>query len=655
MKTVPTLAIIGLLTSLTAATAWSQTARSGMYQIQLSATPTQLPADGQSLSRLRVDLRTQSGAAVPDGTPFVAHTDNGLLSLSNVGRASSLNGRTSGGFAILNVSSSTPGTATVTVQAADSRNVAYIDFLPEGEVGSGEARVADVSGGWVGYSMEMQVIEARDRARVRLGKVTIETGGVLQISVENLTLRAQDVVIRRGDLQLKGEDLYYDLATKRGVVRRFGEERLERVYFDSIGLRPSDTTWEIPDDAFKLDKREADSWLVARSISLFLREKVVLRNAALWIQEQKVFTFPPYWIIGLPGYTGADNSQAFGLSSSGGLAVDFPFFYRVTDRATGAIKIQRGAAASSVTSRDGWSLAISEEYRNGAGREGCLEVGGIPRSDWGVTWRDSRPMWGNGFGYFNIALPDHRSLFADTNVYRYSGGGRLSMRAYYDEPVDYDATYGLISDWLMDPRGIGDHNVSYRLGTSLGWQRYSGDSESVFTNSLYSELNLGDRRMGKKTRVQPMITNTFSWDTSGYQSNSLRGELRFDHEIHRNFNLGLDYSAELRNGSADGTQDGWSQMLGFDLRANHAAKWLTYLNSTYEIEDGDLYAYMSFDYYLNPKWRWGLNATYYDFATGAYDDVEFSLGRVFGDREISLNYSTDSGRVYLSLGGFGLR
>jgi hypothetical protein len=475
----------------------------------------------------------------------------------------------------------------------------------------------------------------------------------LQVDIAGMFLKAQNVVIRRGDLKLEAEDLYYDLAAKRGVIRRFGEERLERVYFDSISLKPLETDWDIPDDAFRVSKKEADTWLIARSVSFFLREKVVLRNAALWIQEQKVFAFPPYWIIGLPGYTGETNSQALGMTSSGGLAVDFPFFYRVTDRATGAVKIQRGARASSVNSRDGWSIAITEEYRNGAGTEGLVELGGLPRSDWGLQWRDSRPMFSNGFSYLNFAMPDHRSIFTDANVYDFRAGGRLSLRGYYDGPTDYDASYGLIGDWLMDPRSIGDHNLAYRLGTSVGWQNFTGEGTTGFTNEIYSELSLGTRSMGPRTQLEPAISNVYSWDTTGYNQNSLRGELRLDHRFSNSLNLGLDYSAEYRSG--DASETGLSQVLGLDLRASHRGKWSSYLTSTYELESGDTYAYWNFDYRLNRKWRWGLSGTLYDFSTSDYKDLELSLGRMFGDREVDLTYSLESGHISLSLGGFQLR
>lgn len=627
-----------------------------MYVIGLSATPRQVAADGASAARLRIDLKDQRGRSVPDGTQFVVRTDLGLVSGEGGGRQSAITARTSGGFAIVFVTSTAPGTATVTVQAADTRAVIYLDFLPEGEAAQPEARVADVSAGWVGYSIDLQLIEARDRAQVKFGKLIIECGGVLQINTEDLTLKAQDVIIHRGDVTLAGEDLYFDLGAKRGVLRRFGEERLERVFFDAITLKPTQTEWEIPYDAFRVNKQETDNWLVAKSISLFLHEKIVLRNCAFWVQDQKVFSFPPYWIIGLPGYTGATNTQAFGLTSDGGLAIDFPFFYRVTDKATGAIRIQRGAPSGSVISRDGWSFAVAEEYRNGTGVEGSAEISGLPRSDWGFEWRDSRPMFNNGFGYFNFALPDHRSIFTDTNIYSYRAGGRVGLRAYYDKPIEYRPSWGAVSDYLSDSRQIGDHSLNYRLGTSLGLRQYQTEASPVFINQVYSELSLGERRWGKKTTLSPLFTNIYNWDSSGYKNNDLRGELRLDHKVTPSCAVTLDYSAQWRRTTDENDlRSGVTHTIGFDLRANRGSKWLTYLSSSFDLTNQNTYGYLNFDYYLNSLWRCGLRGTYYDFDSSDYQDLEFSLGRLFGSREVSLTYSAQSGRVSLNLGGFGFR
>lgn len=639
---------LGLL--LMAGVAGAQTGRIGLYRVQVTPTPQQLPADGQSQSRLRIVVRDQYGRPAPDGLQVVVSTDLGFLTVGPADRVGTLTLRTAGGAAFAALVSNTPGTATVTAQVADSRMTATVDFLPEGETIQPEQRVVDIKGKWVGYSSELSLIEARDQATARFGRLLFEVGGVLQVNVEDQTLKAQRVVIRRGDVELSGEDLYFDLGAKRGVLRRFGPEGVERVFFDAIGLHPLETQWELPLDAFRADRRESDAWFIASSISYFLREKIVLRHGSVWTGEQRVLKLPPYWIIGLPGYSGSTNAQALGVSSGGGVALDFPFFYRVTDSRTGALKIQHGAQAGAVTTRDGWSLALAEEYRSSMGAQGALELGGLPRSDWGLTWRDSRPWTKDGFASTNISTPDHKSFYADTNAYTYHGGARWGLRAYYDAPDDYEDSYGLVGDWLGDPRPIGRHRPTYRFGLTLGGKQYPDDPSPVAIAESYAELDLGQRTLGRKTRVSPSITNIYSCDTSGYGLNSLRSDWRLDHDVNSSLSLGLDYGVEWRTG--DYSDASTLQTLDFDARAHHRTKWTSTVNATFDLTREYTYAYWTFSYSINPKWRWGLQGTYYDLDTSVYRDLELSLGRVVGDREIGLAYSTDTGRVWINLAGF---
>lgn len=639
----------GLLIMASGATQ-AQMERAGFYRIQATVTPRQVPADGKSQARVRVEVRTSRGGAAPDGTQVVLHTNIGQLSLGATGYVQSLTTRTSGGFATVYASSNVPGTATISIQVADARSFVYLDFLPEGEVATPEVRLLDVKAQWVGYSPDLNLIEARDRVQLKYGKLLIECAAVAQIDVEGNIVKAQNVVFRRGEAQLEGEDVYFDLAAKRGVLRRFTEGGLQRVYFDAIGLRPLPEEWEIPPDAFRLDQREGATWFVARSLRFFLQEKIVLRNATLWMGEKKMFSFPPYWIIALPGYTGASNTEAVGMTSSGGLALDFPFFYRVTETATGSVRIQHGASAGSVMARRGWSLALSEEYRLASGVEGEFLLSGLPRRDWGFEWRDARPLGGNAFGYFNFSMPDHQSVFADANVYDYNSRGRLNLRAYFDAPQNYSTSYGLVGDWLMEPQPLGKSRLAYRLGVSLGARRYPGEDETVLVNELYQDLSLGNVAWGKKTKLEPQISNLFSWDTSGAARNSLRTDLRLEHQFQPTFLMGLDYSAEWQTSTDKDTK--LQQLVGLDLRANQGARWASFLSATYDLSRSDLYGFFNFDYQLSKQWRLGLLATYYDMEQTSYRDVEISLRRTLGNREISLTYSTQTGKFFLTFGGF---
>ncbi len=73
---------------------------------------------------------------------------------------------------------------------------------------------------------------------------------------------------------------------------------------------------------------------------------------------------------------------------------------------------------------------------------------------------------------------------------------------------------------------------------------------------------------------------------------------------------------------------------------------------TRSFSDGGTYGAATLDFFPFPKWRLGLFSDYSRFdAIAAYLDYGLSLGRQVGQREVSLNWSRNRGRVYLELGG----
>lgn len=632
------------------APALAQGTISGNMRITMRPNPPTVPADGKSRSRIRIEVRDRAERPAPDGTPVLCHVDNGLLGTCDADKAESLSVTTSGGYATVYCSSKTPGSATVMARVQDSRTEVVVVFLPKGEAARAYSRVVDIRGGCVGYCLELGVIQARDGARARVGKLVFDAADGLEVRLGDNTIRGWGVRITRKGERLAGENFFYDLARQRGMLRRFGDDGVERGYFSAYGLKDAAERWEVPEGAFRGDDREGDTWLVCKSCQYFLGQKVVVKHATLYAGPQKVFSFPPYWVIGLPGYSGASNTQVIGASTDGGLAVNFPFFYRVTDEWAGSVKVQRGASGSSFVARDGWSFAIAEEYDTGDAK-GSVEASGLLKSDWGIEWRDEREVFGDNQGFFNVSWPDHHSVFADASLYHYGDSYRFNLRGQYDNPQLGGESYHAYADWLTDPRDLSS-DASYRLGLSLGVRRYDLQDEGwIFENELYGALDFDSWRIGNSVRVTPSITNVYSWDTGEYSSNSAKGQLRMAKRLGSRGRLGLNYYLGYRSG--DTSRPGINQSLGLDFSLSHGAKWSGFLNGTWDMTVGDTYGYLAFDYYVKPKWRVGLMATHYDFSQTKYEDLEFAVARSLGSREVGLRYSVDSGRLSLEFGGLG--
>jgi len=634
--------------------ACAQVPRSGEYRLRLSANPSQVPADNKTEARVRIEVRTEGGALATEEVQVVVRTTLGYLSTDRMSRQDSLQVRTVGGVATVFASSNTAGLATITAYVGDARNSMAIRYLPEGEAARPVSKVIHVNGRWVGYSADHRIIQASDEATAHLGDLSVVASDRIDIDLNTLTLRAtslnpRGVVIKRGNRELAGEDLYFDITTRRGVLRRLAEPGGERVFFDAFDLAPVDSEWEVPPDVFACDTRETQTWLVADSMSYFIGEKIVLRHGSAWVDESKVLSFPSYWIIGLPGYTGSTNTNMFSVDSQGGVALDFPFFYSVTDTTTAAVKVQHGAQAGSVSARDGWSLAWEGEYRSlSDDYEGSLEVAGLPRSSWGLQWQDQRTVWDDASSYVYFSMPDHHSIFSDASAYRYTDRGRFNLRAYYDDPRGYGTSYGLVGDWLSNSFRLSSQN-SYRLGVTASGQRNQGTGRIEFGNQLFAELDWDPYQFGRDTVLRSTLRDSFSWDTNGYRANGLRAELDFTHRLGLSSILDLGYSAEYFSG--DASVNGLEQIANLDFSSQHG-KWYLYSSGSRNITFGDTFAYLSLNCCPNEKWRYELAGTYYKFEASPYSEWELTVARTFGEREIGLTYSEETGRVPMVLGGF---
>ncbi|MGD9494834.1 MAG: hypothetical protein AB7Y46_00860 [Armatimonadota bacterium] len=635
--------------ALNAAIAWAQTARFDGVRVNLWPSPRVVPADGKTAATIRAELRDAAGRPVADGTTIVFRAEGASLSLGGDERRPAVTTTTVGGAATVYAIASTPAVATIHAEltSGEGKNHVTVAFVEEGSALLGGAGVVQIRGGWVGYAIDLAVVEARDEAELQFGGVRIIAQDVLQVDVNTLTVRASPGRIEAGERSLEGDQLAYDLTSGEGVLRRLSDEGIEVFCFDCYELVEREPEEEVSPERVRLRAVDAGAWAVAKGVSIYPQEKVVLRDATLYTGTKKVLDLPRYWVIAMPGYTGSSHTGVLGVSSAGDLAVDFPYFYRVTETRSGAIKLQHGAQAGSVIARDDWSLALEEAYDTGTA-EGSLSLVGLPRDDWGIQWRDQRKLGPRRDGYFTAYSPDHESWYADANVYQWSGDQRLTLSASIQQPRGERLSYGAGADWLGMNRPLGALNASYRLGTALGLRHVEGYDEGlVAQHQLYGAIDLPRLLIGERSSLTPALSDLFTWDTAGYQHNSLRGELRLRHVFTSDKSLWLSYQGQLTSGS---DADGYEHLVNLDLRAYHGDRWASYFSGTYDLTDSELYAYGLVDHYLDDDWRLGLAVTYYNVDDGGYDDYEITVARRIGATEIGLRWSEESGRFSLELG-----
>jgi hypothetical protein len=462
--------------------------------------------------------------------------------------------------------------------------------------------------------------------------------------------------MRRRKAEVECEDVYLDLNSMKGVYRRFGDLGPERVSFNAFTLKPLEEEVKIPEDAFRFDDREGRIWMAARSAAVFPGQKIVLRNASLYVDRHKIMTYPPYWVIAFEGYQGSSNTQFLQFSSQGGLAIDFPFFFSVTDTSTGAVKIQKGASYGSVMARSAWTLALETTYEQpGQEASGVFVIEGLPSKTWGAHFRDSRKVLGGADSSLSIAWPDHKSLFTDYSVYSYGSSGHLGVRTHADKAGDSgEWSYGLNADYLSTsiPWG-GDTRFRWGTGLQAGRDPWVDDG-FVVEHRMSSYLDFGGWRPGTSTSLVPAVSDFFAWDSENRYTNVARAQLTLNQRLNRGVNLNLRYSLEHRSGesryAALSNRNGINQQLNVNLSAYASRKWDAFLNGSYGITDDSLYAFGSVNYRPWRKWRLGVIGSYYKFSDVAFDDIEVSFNREIGNREVGVRWSKADDRISLQFG-----
>jgi len=637
--------------------AHAQGVRFGQNRIVVTANPSRLPADGQTPTRIRIEVRDQSNNPVPDGTEVVVSTNTGDLISDTGAKQTTMTVRTDGGYALVSLTSREPGTATVRVQYRDSRNQVLVEFIPLGERGRARSMVVHVEGGWVGYSSDLLLMEARGPAELRYRGLQIRAD-CLQVEPQALRVRAYGVKLKRNNVELEGEEVYLSLTSMKGVLRRFGAEGVEETQFNAFTLKPTQTEEPLPENAFRQDTREGRVWLVAKSIALFPGEKIVLRSATLHVDGHKILRYPPFWVIAFEGYQGSSNSNFVSFDSSGGLAIDFPFFFSVTDTSTGAVKIQRGATSGSVMARQGWSLALEQTYEQpGQDARGVLTIAGLPRSNWGIEFHDIRKILGGADSSLSIASPDHKNLFTDFSVFKYGKAGNLGVQAHFDRDSHTgNLSYGVGGDFYSTGSPIG-RDVSFRWGSGIDAARAPTiDRNFVFEHKSAAFLDFRSWQASRSTSVLPALSDVVTWDTEGHVSNVAQAQVTLNQRIGQGVNVSLRYGLQQFSGRTRyvtlDTQEGPSHQVSLNVSAFASRHWDAMVNTNWDMTEGTLYAFGSLNYRPWRRWRFGLVSSYYRYPGMSFEDMEISVNRTIWGREVGVRYSTADGHFSLQMGAF---
>ena len=677
-----------------------ETANAGLIAIELRAERQFVRADGKSRVLLLATLRDEKGAIVADGTRV-------NFAVSGAGRLENNAANTTGGIARATlIAPDQPGVSTVTANL-DSIGVAVpattsITFTNESDLISAGSNWVRIEGKrYAGYAVGISGRSSRlIYADGPDGGATLRYRGLriaadrIQFNVGGNDLIAEGhVQVARGKLKIKYDLLAANLITGIGIGYRDGRSAvtmdLNAISEMLLEQPPPPETWKFIDFNQVVVSTSGESDIVppaitvlAKSISVEPGRQVQFRGATVYLTGQRALSYPLYFMA--LGQQSLFREQVIG-AGPGGIAFDFPYYYAVGPRGIGTLHLRRGAqyGSSLYSFRPGWNLDLDQIYNGPNGMLGSLQVLGLTTRERGLRLQHSQKLGANTEATLFADAPSSRSLFASSQISHAFPGFRVSALASgsrqryttfdtngVDPAVTIGASQADLRTQLLaetNPKRLGRRGpFQYTFSVEQSQQRYFGRSASYGTQTTE---NIGTRFFGPSLALGKSGWNLNQTFSVGHatshggtgirqQGLSLLGTSTFNRRIQTgsrdlgNLSLAYDYTQQpTLTGLAPGVtvQNGRQRVrLGTYLELGGANLTLS-ASQGIDTKQSSLLGDLGVS--LGGPWRSRVRVTNSRTGNFGFRDIEFSLGRLVGQNEVSVYYSTVARRFQLDLTG----
>jgi len=615
--------------------------------VRLSAAPEVVLADGESTSTIRADVRDASGLPVK-GFPVSFQTTLGTI-LGPKGQTAETSD--DGIAEVLLLSTTTAGQATVTAVAGTATARVTVEFVTQLVGTTDQISAVEVRADWIAYYPSEEILEAVDHVRLTYRGIEITSDFSLLLHVSRLDFSALEVTVKSGDRHLEGYRLEGRLThTSIDATMLQVGERVQAISFQGLGLTVYDQPppEEVPAPLRAPDPSLKAFWISARSVLIFPQERIAFRQAEFWSGASQIMSMPNY-VLHL-GPSGFYRDQFLSLSSLGGVGVDFPLYYRVDRVGNGALRVQRTRREDWFAGRQGWSLALEEEYRPNKSIEGRVLIDGITRDDWGAQWSHHQVIEEGKEAYLYVGYPSHQYFYLNGNLYQYDRrrAGALSAAVNYSQPVGGSPFYSLDTTVRTFSRRLPKSRWMYYASTSLGLSNDVVRGGHVASQAINLGLFPESLPLTKATRGNLRSDLNFRWDTAGRSVTTVRLRPSIDHRLGRGGQLSLGYQWEFVEGDSyrAGTHQQWS---AYALFWDPSSPLHGALTSSYDPEYDSLSASGDVTWVIVPQWGLNLLTSYQKVSSFDQSDYQFSLLYRLGAQDAALRWSSVRHRFWVEV------
>ncbi len=623
--------------------------------LTLRSSRSTLLADGKQSADVIAEVRDSSGRIAGNGVNVQFQTTLGTLSQQQ--------SQTFSGIARVRLTSSQlSGLAHVTAFSTGGGN-AVLDLLftsdPQ-DLFQGNTFMQIGGSSYLAYSATDRVVEAQGKnggSHITYRNIEL-TADRLQLNCDDNIVRAHDnIVLKRGNHTLHATRLFYSLQTGQGYAIADLNSRLQTVIISGENLIVQPSPTPIPSSYIMFPTLQVKLVVVANSITYFPGDKLQFRRPKFYQDQTQIMSLPYYE---LPLNSEELFSDQFVSVGTHGLGLELPFYYNLTPKSTGILYLrhQQQLGRSYYSTNPGWGLDMIQGYNSlGEKRyDGSFGFTGITRGDWGFRWNHNQEFNSTSQGSFYFELPQHQSLISSANFnqqlryYRwganFSGGQTLtSLRATSLRSEVYAET---------QPHKLSNsRSFLYTLGTNISTGSSTSKDALVGNTSETTE----DVIFRAFTRPIPIdkrttLTNSFSLGNVWSSGTALSGAsslatLALDHTFAHGGAVNLTYDYVAQPGGLYISSGKHRLSVNYNVATNRKIEVVLFGSTFLDSSDSSVLADLS--YRLDKQWRLLTGVTLQKYGGESYRDVQFTLGRRIGTRELQFTYSTLNRRLSLDL------
>ena len=630
-------------------------AQRGVSSIDISASPSTLPSDGKSVSTVSAEVWDSNGQHAPDGTMVHFTSSMGVIEES---------ASTMGGIARVRlVSADIPGECVLTATWIEGQAVSHIS-VPFGNVVTepeGLHYIGIDKADYLAYSVDYKTMDALGHVTIRYRNMRIEAKEV-QINTETGRLVARGIGedeklrIYKKDGETEGDMLTISMFDLNGLLLSSDKGKVQKIDLSKqVPEFSKEDAVYTPDDFNLADLSDSAVLIKAKAATIFMNDKIQFTKARVYVDGKGMLSLP-YYLYSLTGVQ--EEGQQYVGYSTGGITLNLPYYYALTPSFSGSVHVRHGDKTGwgDFGQTPGWFIDLSQKYDTGNGN-GDLTIQRMTDQNWGLNLSHTQSFGKDTNGYLYFDSPNHKDTYANVSVSHSMHSADIGLGIYNTHSLlgSNSMNTNVYLQTRAKPIAQGS-KLMYTLSARSAYTKDSLASLSGMNNSAQGNIYTTPIALSKALSLRSSLGLGYVWGDLSAKGLSTIGTAVLDWKVSNYNRIFLNYRyadrATVLN-TLTTTQQIGKHTLSLNALFTDGKKWNASIYGIKGLDYPTMSLFADLNYRMSPEWRFGISSTTNRYGIKRYDDLELSLGKIIGSRELNAVWSQSQKKIMFELGSGG--